>query len=189
VRHLDPRTTLRRLAVGTAFLVLVNLGLTWRATIDGLGQRRAVATMLRSVPAGSVIGEGDVAIREWPVDLIPDGSSIGLPIGEIAASHLFSGEVVIAERLFPTPDGLSPDERLVTVPQPIAPPPLQRGTRVELYGMMSIGDGFVSPATRLTSGVVFEVSERSVAVVVGNASVPSVIEHLAVGTIDVVVRP
>jgi len=189
LRRLDPRRTMRRLATGLFFLLLVNLGVHWRATIDGLGQRRAVATMLRSVPAGSVIDEADVTFADWPVDLIPDGSSAHLPIGEIASSDLVRGEVVLLDRLFPTPDGLDIEERLITVPQPLAPPPLHRGTRVELYGIMAIGDGFTTPATRLANGVVFDVTESSVAVVVDNASVPTIIEHLAAGTIDIVIQP
>ena len=189
LRRLDGRTTLRRAVVGAAILLLVNLGLSWKTTIDGLGQRREVPTMLRGVPAGAVITADDVTMADWPIDLLPAGSTQRLPIGEIASSDLVAGEVVIAGRLFPTSEGLAPDDRLVTIPQPLASPPAARGTAVELYGILAVGDGFTTPATLLTSGVVFRVTETSLAVVIGGADVPIVIEHLAFGTIDVVIRP
>ncbi len=189
LRRVDVRTSIRRVTVGVSLLLLLNIGLGWRSTIDGLGQRREIATMLRSVPAGSTITAADVAMSAWPLALVPGGSSEHLPIGDIASSNLVAGEAVITQRLFPGPDGIAAEERLVTVPQPLAPPPLRRGTAVELYGILAIGDGFLSPARRLTHGVVFDVSEQSVAIIIDNAAVPTVIEHLAFGTIDLVIRP
>lgn len=175
------------IAIGLA--VLAQLGWQWRATAVELGQRERVVVMRHSVLAGETVSDHDVEVVAWPIGLIPDGAARVLPADSVATDDLFAGEVLATQRLFRTSEALAADQRVVTIAQPLAPPPVSEGTTVELFGVLPIGDGFTTPATRLATGTVIEVTEASVAIAVASPAVPTIIEHAALGTIDIVVRP
>lgn len=189
LRRLEPRRVVTRLAVGITIVVAMDVGLSWRATVSDLGVTERVATVQRDVPAGSIIGNTDVAIVAWPRGLVPSGALDRSPVGAIARADLVAGEILVEQRLFPRPDGVGVGERIVTVPVPIAPPPLTTGTPVELFGILGFDDGFTSGSTRLAVGVVLSVDEQSIAVAVSESAVPVVLEHIAFGVVDVVIRP
>lgn len=189
IRRVDPRRSARHLLVAMFFVVLAQLGWQWRSTTADLGRRQDVVVMQRPVSAGAVVTAADVTIVPWPVGLMPEGATAALPSNAIAAVDLVGGEVLVSQRLFPTADGLSQGQRLVTIAQPLAPPPLERGTRVELFGILPIGDGITSPATRLTTGTVIVVTDTAISLAVDSGSVPTVVEHSTLGTIEVVVLP
>jgi len=170
-------------------LVLAQLGWQWRSTTVDLGQRESLVVMRRSVTAGEEVTAEDVQVVAWPIGLTPEGAAIALPTDAIAAADLTAGEVLIERRLFPSPDGIAAGELLVTIPQPLAPPPVTRGTRVELFGILPIGDGLTSPANFLASGTVIVMTETAISIAVRAAAVPTIIEHTALGTVEVVIRP
>lgn len=168
---------------------MVDVGLEWRSTVDGLGTTTSVVSVRRDVAAGSSLGPDDVQVVEWPKALLPDGFVSTLPAGAVARSDLVAGEVLVGRRLFPTDSGLEAGERLVTLPVPTAPPPVHAGSLVELYGIRSLGDDHATQATRLTTGVVVELTDSSLAIAVPEAAVPIVLDHLAFGVVDVVAVP
>lgn len=170
-------------------LLLAQLGWQWRATTLDLGQRQTVVVMERSVAVGATITAADVRLVAWPVGLAPNGAATTLPVDAVAATALVAGEVLVGQRLFPTAEGLESDQLLVTIPQPLAPPPVARGSKVELFGMMPIGDGLASPAVRLAYGTVIVVTESAISVAVTASAVPTIVEHTALGTVEVVIRP
>lgn len=188
-RRLEPRRVLLRLAIGLMVLAFIEVGLQWRSTIDALGTTVKVATVQRDVPAGSVLGRSDIALVDWPAGLVPIGAISHLPFGATARSDLAAGEALMEQRLFPDPTGLDVGDRLVSIPDSTVPPTLMAGTRVELYGIRSLGDGVTTASTRLTDGVVVETSDEIVAVAVARSAVPVVLDHLAHGVVDIVVRP
>ena len=170
-------------------LLLTQLGWQWRSTTVDLGRRENLVVMQRFVAAGEVVTDEDVRSVAWPIGLTPDGAATELPPDATAAADLAAGEVLIGERLFPTSEGLDAGERLVTIPQPLAPPPVTRGSRVELFGILPIGDGLTSPAHRLAQGTVIVVTESAISIAVDASAAPIIIEHTALGTVDVVVLP
>lgn len=188
-RRLEPRRVLRRLVIGFAALAAIEVGVEWRSTIDALGTTVAVATVQRDVPAGTALGPADIALADWPSGLVPEGASRRLPIGATARSDLVAGEALVDQRLFPDPAGLDAGDRLVTVPITSTPGPLGAGTPVELYGIRPLGDGLTSGSTRLAIGIVVEVFDQSAAIAVAESAVPVVLDHLALGVVDIVVRP
>lgn len=189
VRRTDPRTLAKRLLVAMLALLLAQLGWQWRATTVDLGQRQTLVVMQRAVVAGDPVTVDDIRLVPWPVGLAPDGATTVLPHNAVAAADLVAGEVLIGQRLFPTADGLQNGQLLVTIPQPLAAPPVSRGSLVELFGILPIGDGLTSPATRLASGTVIVVTESAISVAVNTSAVPTILEHTTLGTVEVVVHP
>ena len=189
LRHLEPRRVLLRLVIGLMALAVVDVGLHWRSTIEALGTTVTVATVQREVPAGSVLGHDDIALVDWPAGLVPIGAARHLPIGATVRSDLATGEALIERRLFPDQDGLDIGDRLVTVPLSMAPARLTIGARVELYGIRTLGDTVTTGSARLTTGLVVETSEEFASIAVTEAAVPVLLDHMAHGVIDIVVRP
>lgn len=189
IRRTDPRILTKRLLIVMLLLLFAQLGWQWRTTTLALGQRQTLVVMERSVSAGSVLGPDDTRLEAWPVGLAPDGALSALPDNAVASTDLVAGEVLVAQRLFPTENGLSDDEMLITIPQPLAPPPVERGSMVDLFGILPIGDGLTSPATRLATGTVMTVTDSAISVAVPVAVVPTIIEYSAIGVIDVAIRP
>ncbi len=189
LRRTDPRRIARHVLVTMVALLLAQLGWQWRSTTVELGQRQSLVVMERAISAGEIVTPNDVRLVPWPIGLAPDGAATALPPGAIAAADLAAGEVLITQRLFPTSEGINEGELLVTIPQPLAPPPVSRGSRIDLFGILPIGEGLTSPAHRLATGTVIVVTESAISVAVDNSAVPSIVEHLTLGTIEVVIRP
>lgn len=185
----DPRVAAKRVLVAMLALLLAQLGWQWRTTTVDLGQQRNLVVMERSVKAGDPVTPADVRIAAWPIGLAPDGAATALPTDAVAAADLVAGEVLIGQRLFPTPNGLDAHQLLVTIPQPLAAPPVERGTEVELFGLLPIGEGFTTPAVRLATGTVIVVNESAISIAVVAAAVPTIIEHTTLGTVEIVIRP
>lgn len=188
IRRTDPRRFARHLLVAMLALLLAQLGWQWRSTTAELGQRRSLVVMERAISAGESVMPDDVRVVPWPIGLAPNGAATGLPPDAIAATDLVAGEVLVDARLFPTSNGLAAGELLVTIPQPLAPPPVSRGSRIDLFGILPIGEGLTSPAHRLATGTVVVVTESAISVAVDESAVPSIIEHITLGTIEVVIR-
>ena len=189
LRRIDPRVAVRWMLVGSILLLLTQLGWQWRTATVALGQQQTVMIVRSPIAAGSMLTDADIERARWPVALTPEGALPSLPAGAITSVDLVAGEVVVSSRLFPSADGLDVDERMVTIPQPLAPPPVRRGSVVELFGIMPLGDGITTPATRLTFGMVVEVTESAISIAVEASSVPTVIEHATLGTVEVVLMP
>lgn len=188
-RRTDPRRFARHVLIAMIALLLAQLGWQWRSTTVELGQRRSLLVVQRAISVGESMTPDDVRLVPWPIGLAPDGAATTLPIDAVAAADLVAGEVLIEQRLFPTPEGLSEGELLVTIPQPLAAPPVARGSRVDLFGILPIGESLTSPARRLATGTVIVVTESAVSVAVEDSAVPSIIEHITLGTIEIVIHP
>lgn len=188
-RRLDPRRVVRGVVSATAIVVFTHVGWQWRAATVELGARTDVVVMERSIAAGERITADDVRVVAWPVSLVPRGAIPSLPTEAVARDELILGEVLISDRLFPSENGLGPGQRLVTIPQPLAPSPVEIGAAVELFGLLPIGDGLTTPATRLAEGTVVSTTESTVSVAVAADQVPRLIEHVALGIVDIVVMP
>lgn len=189
IRRTDPRVLAKRLLAAMLALLLAQLGWQWRATTMDLGQRQTLVVMEQAVASGQPVHAADVQLVPWPVGLAPQGAATALPPNAVAATDLVAGEVLIGDRLFPTADGIDAGELLVTIAQPLAAPPVERGSHVELYGILPIGDGLTSTATRLATGTVIVVTETAVSIAVTASAVPTIVEHSTLGTVDIVIRP
>lgn len=189
VHNIDPRRAARQLLAVMLVALLAQLGWQWRSTTVQLGRRQTVVVVQRTIDAGETITVDDIAITGWPVGLVPSGALTALPHDAVASADLAAGEALVGQRLFPTPSGVAADELLVTIPQPLAAPPVTRGSRVELFGILPIGDGLVSPARLLTSGTVIVVTESAISIAISASAAPTVVEHTVLGTVELVVRP
>lgn len=102
---------------------------------------------------------------------------------------IVAGEAVIDRRLFPSDSLVGRGERQITLPQPLAPPPVAVGDHVELYGMLPPDNPFVTAPRLLTSAIVVAFDEVGISVAVPESAVADVIEHLVLGVIEIVQAP
>lgn len=63
------------------------------------GDTRPAVVALVALDRGDVVVASDVALREMPAALVPTGAVSALPIGDVVASPMYAGEVVVAGRL------------------------------------------------------------------------------------------
>ncbi len=195
------RWSRKRFLIAAASLVLVvgvtRVVLASRHVVTELGHTRTVLVATTDLPAGHVVTSVDVAAEHWPVGLLPDGVP-AIPsdaVGQVVRSPVASGEPLTTFRLGAGRHGLLSDERSVTLPLPLAPPPVEVGDAVELFAVsvVEFDDGvqpFVRPASvRLADARIAAVDDRGITVIVSEDAVRAVLESLAGGTVDIVGRP
>lgn len=180
------------LIVGVTRVVLAS-----RQVVAELGETRSVLVATTDLPAGHVVTSIDVATEHWPAGLPPDGTA-STPrdvVGQVVRSPVANGEPITTFRLGAGRHGLLPDERSVTLPAPLAPPPVQVGDAVELFAVsvVEFDDGvqpFARPTSvRLTDARIAAVDDRGITVIVSETAVRAVLESLAGGTVELVGRP
>ena len=189
VRDLN-RRRLIAIAITVVIMVLVQGAVSRaRSTVSQLGTRVEVPALTRPVSAGETLTSADIEVELWPVDVVPESRIAFDPVERIALVDLYAGEPVLEARLFPGSGWLKPNERLLTVPLPIAPPPVDVGDKVELFGVMAPDNPFGTQVVRLTTGTVAAVDETGVSVAVPDHRVTVVIEYLVLGVVEIVVVP
>lgn len=189
LRRTDPYIVAKRVLIASLAVLLAQLGWRWRSATIDLGRHEILVVMEQSVARGRPVTPADVRLASWPIGLTPEGALAELPLGAIAEVDLVAGEVLLAERLFPDGNGLHPGQRLVTIPPPLAGSPASAGSTVELFGLLPIGEGVTTPAVRLAEGTVVATKEGAIFVAVDAAVVPTIVEHLALGSIEIIISP
>lgn len=192
--HWDRRRFLLLVLTLLAAGAILRVVLASRQVVDQFGRTGAVVVAIDDLAPGHVIAPGDLTIEHWPAGLVPSGAATNEAdvVGLGVRSTITAGEAVVDFRLGLGRLGLLADERALTLPPPLAPPPLIVGDEVDLFavGVVDIGDGRVSSVTmRLTAGRVLSTSETGITVAVAEAAVGALLEALAVGTIEIVGRP
>ncbi len=184
------RRRLVAIASSLVAIVVVN-GVVQRArnTIAELGTRQEVSVLARDLPAGAILTSEDLTTASWPSGLIPSGEIAQATVGRVAMDDLIAGEVLIESRLFP-PDGLiSPGQRQITLPLPLAPPPLAVGDQVELVGVLPPDGPFSTAPAVLALATVVAADEAGISVVVPREQALIVVEYLVLGVIEFLVVP
>lgn len=142
------------------------------------GERLEVLVATADLEPGDAL-RGD--LRAVPAALVPAGAVTSAPDGELVASWIGAGEIVLAVRLAPA--GLSPVAALlpagtrgVAVPLGMAPLPVEVGDRVDVHG-----------STRLAAdALVVAVREEAITVAVDAADAARVAYEAANGTVTLV---
>ncbi len=193
-RRLDRR---RVIAIALALIVgLITQGAVTRArqTVASLGTTHPVAVASTEIEAGAELTLDNIRIEQRPVGHTPvgaistDASGIDV-IGRIAAASIVAGEIVVERRVVSGADAVGIDERAVSIPIPLAPPPLQIGDVVELVGVIPADGPFGATSTRLASGRVIAFDEQAITVATSPAQAMEVITHLGAGAVEVLVTP
>lgn len=113
IRRLRRHPTLYWLVAAAAALVAVST--VWRlsASADAAARRWGdlveVPVAARDIPAGSVLGPGDLSFERWPAALAVGAAE--QPVGRRLVHPLVTGELVTVHRL--APEGLGPVASLV----------------------------------------------------------------------------
>lgn len=107
-------------------------------------------------------------------------------------SPVAADEPVLSSRLFDGHESLGPDERGVTIPLPLAPPPVTIGDVIELIGLspgISIGEQQLIDSASLGRARVVAIDDTGITVAIDPSMVHRVVETLAVGTVEIIITP
>ncbi len=163
-----------------------------RTIVAELGPRTPVAVAARPLAAGDVLGPDDVEWRQWPAGLVPPASRELVTEGATLRSAIGEGEPILDSALAAGPTGLAPGEVGVTLPLPLAPPPVEPGAVVELLGIRPVAglDDLVAvEVVPLGPARVLGQDETGLTVAVDDAAAARVVETIAIGSVEVVVTP
>ncbi len=182
----------RRRLSGLALAALVSLGvyqLSLNSTSGELGPLIQVSVATRDLPSGHQLRPEDLASRWWPRDVLPRGATITSPIGQTLVSPLAQNQVLLESGMAPGSLGLRADEVAVTLPIPLAPPPLEIGQSVLLISVQAFEGPFVRPAAPIATSRVVAIGDTSATVAVLADAANDIIGTLATGAIEMVILP
>ncbi len=191
LRRLDRR---RLAAIALAILGAV-LSARAIATADRVsaewGEYRTVLTARRALPAGTTLSDEDVVSTRWPAGLVPDGAIVDgdrAITGHTVRSDIGQGEVLTTARILGDGD-LAATERALTIPQPLAPPPLDPGVLVDLVGVAP-GNEFSGPQVDVL-GTCRVLANAPDGLTVGceTATALAAVQKLAMGSVEVLRTP
>jgi Flp pilus assembly protein CpaB len=155
------------------------------------GTTEAVVVARRPLVAGTPIDGGDVELVDRPRALVPEGALRDLPDGQVAATSIAAGEVVVAARLAPLglrglAATLPAGARAVAIPvEPGLAPPVAVGDRVDvLVALAPEAAGGRPPGFVVAAGaLVVAVDEAAVTVAVRAAAAPRIAVALGQGAV------
>ncbi|MEZ5228530.1 MAG: SAF domain-containing protein [Acidimicrobiales bacterium] len=163
-----------------------------RAVVAGLGPRRSVAIATRDLVPGRTIGPDDVRWEQWPVAIATHFPTVDALTEAVVRAPVSTGAPITSEQIFGSNDPFTADERAVTVPVPLAPPPLDTGDIVEIIGLRpgpSVGDRQLIDTQALGRGRVVAVGDSGITLAVDVDRAVAIVETAAVGSIELVVTP
>jgi Flp pilus assembly protein CpaB len=144
-----------------------------------------------------VITSADFHWTAWPTGLIPPGTQDLVVEGTLVRSRVAPGEPILASSLLGPASSasaaLGPAERAVAIPLPLAPPPVRPGDLVDLVGIRAAfgtdDDRQLLQSVRLGRGRVVSVDDRSITVAVDETRAVAIVEHVAAGSVEIVMTP
>ncbi len=190
LRRIDHRRFWLLVLIGLIGAVAFGSIVQSRAVVAGFGTLRPVAIANNDLVAGQRIGPADLRWEDWPLEIAAmyptdvEGALVRSPVAE--------GEPVDRLAIFDAGAAMDPDERAVTVPLPLAPPPVQTGDIVELIGLtagFSLGDRQTIDTRSLGQGRIMAVEETGITVAVQPNQVLGIVETIAIGSIEIVMTP
>jgi len=147
------------------------------------GRTRPVVVARRALAPGHALSPGDVAVRAWPVGLVPPAALARRPApGTVVRTAVGVGQPVVpgdlGRRGRSGPGALlGTDRRAVAVPRAEAPLPVRVGDTVDLYAVGADGTGLlVSP-----DAAVLAVSASTLTVAVPAGEVAGLVGPLSDG--------
>ncbi len=187
MRSIPPRRILAMaiaLAVGTG---------TWSVTrAAGVERARwgevvAVLVATDHLEIGEALSAQNSELQNRPLALVPAGSLTELRVGVHTIAPLVPGQTIVEAAVAPDRAGLRGWERAVTIPMPLAPPPLQGGDTVDLIAVRLVA-GHPRSIT-LGHARVLDLDEVGLTLAIDQLAVGSVFEALGSGAVEVARRP
>lgn len=163
-----------------------------RAVVAGLGTLRPVAIATNDLVPGQQIMPDDLRFEQWPLALASAYPNNDEVVGAIVRSPIGEGVPLHRSQLFDSSGPMDATERAVTIPLPLAPPPVSTGDIVDLIGLapgIAIGEQQLIETRSLGRGRVMSLDETGLTVAVGSTQVVAIIETMATGSVEVVITP
>lgn len=187
----------RTIAFAVAAILAILIGRTVqqsRALVAGFGSVEPVAIATLELKPGTAVDADSVRWEQWPSAVAPETiTDLDAESGSVVVrSPIAAGEPLLASRLFHDGVGLAAHERAVTIPQPLAPPPVVVGDILELIGLtpgLTIGEQTVLDTRSLGIGRVVTVEDTGITVAVPTDRVAMIVETIAIGSVELVITP
>lgn len=191
-RAFDRRHLVAIVAAGLVAVIVVQTVHRARAQITALGTRIDIVVAAGDLEAGTVVQQNDLVVRSWPIGLLPSTATFSHPdavVGRSVRDTIHLGEPVSDARLVSGMADLEPSERAVTIPQPLAPPPLELGDVVELVGVRAFRSdeaAVFGPATVVLGACrVIDVRDTGITTACETSVALDVVGLMATGAVEV----
>jgi pilus assembly protein CpaB len=192
--RLHPHRLRRRLPLALAAAAAV-LTLPWlgaRAARETTGAQPVLVAAADLSP-GAPLGPGDVVRARAPTLLVPADALDEVPATAVVRAPIAAGEVLTARRVGggrTLGTRLGPDQRAVSLPWPLARPPVGPGDRLDLVGTrVDERTGGARTLVLARDASVLAVDDDGLTVAVPAGLVPAIYEAVAAGVVDLAVTP
>lgn len=160
-------------------------------TVGALGSTQPALIATRTIEPGEPLTATNVIVAPRPVGHLPEGAMDDHPLDSVAASTIAAGEIVVEERIVGSDPAtaLSVGERAVTIPMPLAPPPVRIGTVVDLVAISGGDSPFAASATSLGTGRVTAIGDHAITIATTERRALAVVSQLGSGAIELLITP
>ena len=182
----------RRRVIAIVLAAVVSV-VVYRVTVDStnpeFGSLVKVTVATRDLPSGHQLRPEDLSTQWWPREVLPRGVSTSDQLGQTLVLPLVQNQILLETNIGPGALGLGPDQLGVTLPMPLAPPPLELGQHVLLVSVRALEGPFLQPAMPITDSTVVAIGENSVTVAVPSGATTNLIGAVATGVVEIVILP
>ena len=190
-------TRLNRRRLSAIALALIAALITHRAiaraqaTQASLGTTRSVLVATAPLEPGTFLSGDLFKLESRPVGLVPPGAldSPAAVDGLTVVAAIGAGEPIVDWRLSPGVLGLAANEVAVTIPVPLAPPPLAVGHIVHLVGVRYTDAAQYPITVQLAEARVVDFTDESITMALRANRAATVLEHAAIGSVEVLITP
>ncbi len=176
------------LAAGGVAIVTATVVQSAREQAASWGAVTPVLVATEEIGSGDAVGAHNTTLRSLPLALLPTEPLSHLNEPAFAAATIGDGQILTRLVLSSDRNGLEGQTRAVTLPLPLAPPSVDQGDLVEIFGVSPEQTG--AQATMLVERArVVAITEHGITVVVERPEVAKLLRALAIGSVEFARRP
>ncbi len=182
------RQILACLAAGGVAIVTASVVQSAREQAASWGAVTSVLVATQEIASGDAVGPHNSALRSLPLALLPTEPLSHLDEPAFAAATISDGQILTRLVLSSDRDGLEEQTRAVTLPVPLAPPSVNHGDLVEVFGVHPEQSG-AHAVSLVERARVVGITPDGITVVVERREVAELLRALAIGSVEFARRP
>ncbi len=176
------------LIAGGVAIVTASVVQSAREQAASWGVVTPVLVATEEIGRGDAVGTHNSTLRSLPLALLPTEPLSHLNEPAFAAATIGDGQILTRLVLSSDRDGLEEQTRAVTLPLPLAPPSVDQGDLVEIFGVNPEQTG-ARAVTLVERARVVAHTQDGITVVVERQEVAKLLRALAIGSVEFARRP
>ncbi|NNF55204.1 MAG: hypothetical protein HKN03_12290 [Acidimicrobiales bacterium] len=182
------RQVIACIAAGGVAVVTASVVQSAREQAASWGGVTPVLVATEVIGSGAEVGSHNSVLRSLPLAVLPAEPLSILDEPTFAATTISDGQILTRLAISGDRDGLEEQARAVTLPLPLAPPAVDPGDLVEIFGVSAQSTGAQAEVLVERARVV-AMTENGITVVVARHEVSELLRALAIGSVEFARRP